>query len=425
MGKGAGGSAVEPLPPITARTDAATVIVPVPPVGQRRPTSGGGGGGTPGGGGSGVSGRPGSGGVRRAPSRPGSGGGGGGDVEALAEEVRELESKLQRAAKRRGSGDQQRPRSAPRSPARVAAADESADFQQLLAQVRKESQATLVAMDSAGAQKGSLQQQVAALQEQLKQVTIKEMDIVEQLSVELKENVELKKSLAKCEEELAVQRALNDEELGMVDELASMEEERNRLRVDVEKLRAAAAPLQETITELQEDKTELAQLLQQSEARIKVLGDQLQGGAELFDNKEKELRAFEAETAEKLRFLDKKITSLEEDLSTTQETLATTQATLERTEAELELTKKTAAAAAATAAAQYADMTAQYEKVADIVASTKAKCEEEVAHARSDRTIIVKELRRLQEKERETRDINAVRRVCGWWCPPACAQVMD
>ena len=88
-----------------------------------------------------------------------------------------------------------------------------------------------------------------------------EMSIVEQLSKELKQNVELKASLAKCEEELVIQRALNDEELSMVDELASMEEERNRLRVEVAKLRDAAAPLQETITDLEQDKIELTQLL--------------------------------------------------------------------------------------------------------------------------------------------------------------------
>ena len=87
------------------------------------------------------------------------------------------------------------------------------------------------------------------------------MSIVDQLDVTAKENVELKASLAKCEEELAVQRALNDEELNMVDELASMEEERDRLRVETRTLRDSQAPLHKQIGNLENDKAELTQLL--------------------------------------------------------------------------------------------------------------------------------------------------------------------
>ena len=62
------------------------------------------------------------------------------------------------------------------------------------------------------------------------------------------------------------------------------------------------------------------------------------------------------------------------------------------------------------------NMTAQYEAVRDIVETTKSEAEEAVTRAREDRSMVVKELRRLQDKEKETRDINALREKDGGLC---------
>jgi len=339
------------------------------------------------------------------------------DTAALEAEVAALEQQLKRKRKkpkngRPGSGGRKpKPPSDPTKHLRAAVhvAEAGHDFAALLAEVRKESKDTLQAMDQANKLKGSLEGQVAELSKNLKQVTQAEMSIVDQLDVTAKENAELKASLAKCEEELAVQRALNDEELNMVDELASMEEERDRLRVEAQALRDSQAPLHKQIGNLENDKVELAQLLGKSEKRIELLAERLQGGNELFEKKEKELQAFQAETAEKLRKLDKKIESLSADLSTTKTTLASTAQTLEETQTELADTQETAAREKQQAKDAYEALTAQYNAVKEIVDSTKKEAEEAVKHARDDRTIIVKELRRLQDKEKETRDINALR----------------
>ena len=340
------------------------------------------------------------------------------DTAALEAEVAALEAQLRR--KRKKPKKEGRPASGGRRPqtpseatahlrAAVHVAEASLDFQALLAEVRKESHDTLQAVDAANKLKGSLEGQVAELSKNLKLVTAAEMSIVDQLDVTAKENVELKASLAKCEEELAVQRALNDEELNMVDELASMEEERDRLRVETRTLRDSQAPLHKQIGNLENDKAELTQLLGKSEQRIEMLAARLQGGNQLFEKKEKELQAFQAATADKLRKLDKKIESLSSDLSSTKQNLASTEQTLEETQTELSDTKETAAREKKQAEEAFAALTSQYEAVRDIVESTKKEAEGAVKHARDDRTIIVKELRRLQDKEKETRDINALR----------------
>jgi len=323
-------AAVEPLPPIASARDGPAVVVPAPPLAPApaasgRPRSGGGDNTSP---------------VHDDP-----------DTAALEAEVAALEEQLRRKQQRKrggkgrpgSAGRQPRPPAASHLRAAVHAVDAEADFASLLSQVRKESQATLQAMEGASTQKVGLQARVAELSKNLKQVNEKEMSIVDQLDVTAKENKELKAALTKCEEELAVQRALNDEELNMVDELASMEAERDRLRVETQALREQQDPLQNQINNLENDKEELKKMLTMAEKRVEMAEQRLQGGSELFAKKEQELMAFQEETAEKLQLLDKKIASLESDLSTTKTTLASTAQTLEETETTLQDTVVTAA----------------------------------------------------------------------------------
>eukprot|EP01052_Picozoa_sp_SAG31_P006460 SAG31_NODE_297_length_18175_cov_68.266659_16_plen_159_part_00 len=75
----------------------------------------------------------------------------------------------------------------PSTPSRTSA-EESADFQRLLREVRSETASTLQALDQAQHQKGDLEQQVVDLAKKLKDVTHEEMSLVDRQETMAKEN---------------------------------------------------------------------------------------------------------------------------------------------------------------------------------------------------------------------------------------------
>jgi chromosome segregation ATPase len=289
------------------------------------------------------------------------------------------------------------------------AAEDPTDFATLLAQVRQESQATMVAMEAAQSQKGGLEERVEELAKQLKQVTHDEMNIVDQVEVLRVENEELKTALGKCEEELAVQRALNDEELGMVDELAEMQNERDNLRVEVATLRESVDPLSMMVKKLEDEKLKIEGNVKSLEERIRRQAAQLGGGEEMLNQAHEQIQELTAETARKLAALEKRRADTERERVKMQATLEGTALTLAETEAMLATERKEALDAAALAAKTIKTLEGDLAGVRLDVVTTKREAVEEVDLARSDRAIIVKELRRIQEKERDTQELNRLR----------------
>ena len=321
-------------------------------------------------------------------------------VAALQAEIAEMERLEQRMAAKR--------RPAPPQAAKGSSAAESAEFQRLLLEVRSETKDTLAAMESARTQKGDLEQRVLDLAKQLKDVTHEEMSLVDRQEVMVKENVELKAALGKCEEELAVQRALNDEELGMVDELASMQDERDHLRVEVATMRESVDPLNLMVVALEDDKSKLQDAKQKLEDRVRRQAAQLGGGEEMLNQAQSQIEELTIETAQKLAALEKRRADFEAQLIETRGILVPTQADLKQTQETLATEVADAAWAKEEATSAIANLTAINGELTANLAQEKLTCEEQIGIARSDRAIIVKELRRVQEKEAETQKVGRI-----------------
>jgi len=305
---------------------------------------------------------------------------------------------------RPGSSSSSRPRSSSGAlkphPPNSARSSSGLDFHALLAEAKSHSRDAMDAVVAARHHKNSLVEQVAELEKQLLQVTSVEMSVASDLEAAVKEADQLRVALERSQEELALQQALTQEELKSFDDLCAMEAERDRYREESECCAERIRVLETDVAVLQGDRQQLAMKVEAFEKLLCEKHEEIAAHVKTIEEVSAALEASDEAAAVNMTELRAELSAErtkcnEADVLVGQ--LQQAVATLSSVQARMETAQKVLTE-------MEEDLSGQLQEAHDALAKNTLECEAEVQKARSDRAVIVKELRRMQTKENDHQD---------------------